>query len=363
MSDTRNYKCPACTGPLHFAGASGLLECDFCGSKYTVEQMEELAKKVSDDVQKNKEESDKKAENQESENQNINTDGYKTLTCSSCGAELFCDGTTVATSCPYCGNPTIIPSKFTKNRLPDLIIPFKVENNQAIEALKAFGKGRKLLPKSFRDKNHIEEIKGVYVPFWLFSGKSKFDAIFDCEDEESYTRGDERITITKYYKEIRSGEVTFRNVPVDASVKMDNAYMDSLEPYDYQDMKPYSSSYLPGFLAESYDDEEDTCKIRAEKRIKETAQEMAEEDISDHDDVSADKFDCDMVEKDVKYAFFPVWMLSTKWQDKNFLFAMNGQTGKIAGKLPVDKVKRFFFGLRLFIIFEIILNAIWYYFF
>ena len=41
----------------------------------------------------------------------------------------------------------------------------------------------------------------------------------------------------------------------------------------------------------------------------------------------------------VKYALFPVWMLNTKWKDKTFLFAMNGQTGKIVGDLPISKGK------------------------
>ena len=37
-----NYQCPACTGPLHFVGASGKLECDYCGSTYDVAEIEAL---------------------------------------------------------------------------------------------------------------------------------------------------------------------------------------------------------------------------------------------------------------------------------------------------------------------------------
>ena len=39
-----NYKCPACTGPLHFVGASGKLECDYCGSSYSVEEIEAIVR-------------------------------------------------------------------------------------------------------------------------------------------------------------------------------------------------------------------------------------------------------------------------------------------------------------------------------
>ena len=206
MSSITVYKCPACTGPVHFVGSSGLLECDYCGTKYEIEQMEALSNKVKDDVEKSE-----KADKTKKEDDGVVPEGYQALTCSACGAELFCDETTVATSCPYCGNPTIIPSKFTQSRLPDVIIPFKMDKQAAISTLKEFYKGKKLLPNTFKDENHIEEIKGVYVPFWLFSGKSKFDAVFECTDDETYTRGNERIIITKYYQETRSGEVTFRN--------------------------------------------------------------------------------------------------------------------------------------------------------
>ena len=37
-----NYQCPACTGPLHFDGKTGKLKCDYCGSTYSVEEVEKL---------------------------------------------------------------------------------------------------------------------------------------------------------------------------------------------------------------------------------------------------------------------------------------------------------------------------------
>lgn len=38
----------------------------------------------------------------------------------------------------------------------------------------------------------------------------------------------------------------------------------------------------------------------------------------------------------VHYALLPVWMLHTKWKGQDFLFAMNGQTGRLVGDLPTD---------------------------
>ena len=43
---TTNYQCPACTGPLHYDGASGKLVCDYCGSAYDVKDIEPATPKA-----------------------------------------------------------------------------------------------------------------------------------------------------------------------------------------------------------------------------------------------------------------------------------------------------------------------------
>ena len=64
----------------------------------------------------------------------------------------------------------------------------------------------------------------------------------------------------------------------------------------------------------------------------------------------------------VNYAFLPVWILNTKWNDKNYTFMMNGQTGKFVGDLLVDKAKflatfvSIFFGLSIIIMLIITLR-------
>ena len=58
---------------------------------------------------------------------------------------------------------------------PDYVIPFKIDKKAAKEALQRHYKGKKLLPKIFKKENHIDEIKGVYVPFWLFDADADAD--------------------------------------------------------------------------------------------------------------------------------------------------------------------------------------------
>ena len=68
----------------------------------------------------------------------------------------------------------------------------------------------------------------------------------------------------------------------------------------------------------------------------------------------------DLKKGDVKYALMPVWLLSTKWNDKNFLFAMNGQTGKLIGDLPVDKGRYWSWFFRIAVPIAAALAVIWY---
>ena len=101
-----NYQCPACTGPLHFDGASGKLVCDFCGSSYDTAEIEALyAQKeaAAETAAQNKEAPPPDSVWSENE-----TAGLRSYSCPSCGADLICDETTAATSCPCCGNPTVI---------------------------------------------------------------------------------------------------------------------------------------------------------------------------------------------------------------------------------------------------------------
>ena len=131
-----NYQCPACTGPLHFVGASGKLECDYCGSTYDVAEIEALyaEKEAKAAETQQKEEQKQAAKKQEADGDGWDTsdmsddwgddaDAMRAYSCPSCGAELICDETTAATSCPYCGNPTVVPGKFAGALKPEYVLP------------------------------------------------------------------------------------------------------------------------------------------------------------------------------------------------------------------------------------------------
>ena len=347
-----NYQCPACTGPLHFVGSSGKLECDYCGSKYDVAEIEALyaeKEQKAASAQKTAEEKQEKAR-ERAQDPAWDTSGLgsdwgedasrmKSYSCPSCGAELLCDETTAATSCPYCGNPSVVPGQFSGSLKPDFILPFRLSKDDAVKALKAHYKGKPFLPRTFTQENHVQEIKGVYVPFWMFDGEAEGSAQYEATRSRCYRSGEYEVTETDHFDVFREGSIAFSKVPVDASSKMPDDYMDSIEPFDYEDLKAFSTAYLPGFLADKYDVSAEESAERADTRCESTLVAALADTAEGYDLCTPVSQDVHLRRGKVHYALLPVWMLSTKWDGKNYLFAMNGQTGKLVGDLPTSAGK------------------------
>ena len=351
-----NYQCPSCTGPLHFVGASGKLECDYCGASYDVAEIEALyAEKEEKAAAAQQAEEKKTAEKKATEKQEASADGgdwdtsgfsddwgaeadgLRVYSCPSCGAELICDRSTAATACPYCGNPAIVPGQFSGALRPDYILPFRLSKDDAVQALRAHYKGKPFLPRSFTSANHIEQIQGVYVPFWLFDGGAEGAASYRASNTNVYETGDYEITETRHYHVVRAGSLAFEKIPVDASSKMPDDHMDSIEPFDYAQLRPFSTAYLPGYLADKYDVTIDDSRDRADTRCRETLAQALRDTVTGYGACVTEREDIALRRGKVHYALLPVWMLSTKWNGESFLFAMNGQTGKLVGDLPTDR--------------------------
>ncbi len=353
-----NYQCPACTGPLHYSAKSGKLACDYCDSSFDVAEIEALYARKEAEAAAAKHAADAKAEAAQaakaeaaeaaaasggwdtsdlSRDWGAEADGLRVYSCPSCGAELICDQSTAATACPYCGNPAIVPGQFSGALRPDYILPFRLSKDDAVQALRAHYKGKPFLPRSFTSANHIEQIQGVYVPFWLFDGGAEGAASYRASNTNVYETGDYEITETRHYHVVRAGSLAFEKIPVDASSKMPDDHMDSIEPFDYAQLRPFSTAYLPGYLADKYDVTIDDSRDRADTRCRETLAQALRDTVTGYGACVTEREDIALRRGKVHYALLPVWMLSTKWNGQDFLFAMNGQTGKLVGDLPTDR--------------------------
>jgi len=334
MAEITTYQCPSCTGPLKYSAESGKLECEYCGSVYTPEEIHKQFE-ARDAAAADKVEAEWGDEGGTPWS-DAEAAGLRIYSCPSCGAEVVCDENTAATSCVYCGNPTVVPSQLSGGLKPDLIIPFKHTKEDAVNALKKHYSGKLLLPSEFKKANHIEEVKGVYVPFWLFDCSATGHAKYTATRKRFYTQGKYDVTETSHFIVSRDGSLQFTKIPVDGSTKMPDAHMDAIEPYDYSELIPFSTSYLPGYFADKYDVDSKKSSERANSRVNNSVKDALMETVVGYTTVVPAGCSIDIRQGSVKYALLPVWLLSTKWNGKNYLFAMNGQTGKFIGDLPVS---------------------------
>ena len=266
-------------------------------------------------------------------------DDLRAFNCPSCGAQLLVDQVTAVTSCPYCGNNAVVPGQLSDVLKPDYVIPFKKSREDALAALKNYYGGKKFLPNSFTDGNHLEEVQGVYVPFWLYTGSGQGDVTFNGRNIRTWSDKDNIYTETDHYLVHRVGTMRFERVPVDGSTRMPDAHMDAIEPFDYSEMVPFSIGYLPGYITDRYDQDVRECDKRARSRVENTCVDAMRDTVGGYMEVDVARQSADVDWSNVAYALLPVWMLHTSWEGEDFLFAMNGQTGKLIGDLPIDKGK------------------------
>ena len=339
MSDT--LKCTVCGGDLKFTPELQLWKCEWCDKEHTEADLKGFTKEALDTLDKKVE---VKATREETEDGVVLT--YK---CSYCGAEVVATEEVAQTFCVYCQRPITIMSQVSGEFRPEVVLPFKLVKENALEQFKNFLKGKRFLPNAYRANQNIEKLTGVYIPFWMFDGTVHFDVSGEADIITSSRQGDYQVTKTDTYRFVRAGSLGLKDIPVDASSKTPDDIMDSIEPFDFNELKPFATPYLSGFLAERYDVSRDESFIRAKKRMEGSADNKVNASLTRYNRVRKGRDDKRTEGVKARYGLLPVWMLNSRFQEKDYLFAMNGQTGKMLGNLPIDKGKAAVFALIVFL--------------
>lgn len=144
-------------------------------------------------------------------------------------------------------------------------------------------------------------------------------------------------TETSHFMVHRGGSVGFEHVPVDGSSKMADDLMESIEPYNISDAVHFQTAYLAGYVADKYDVTAEESVDRANQRVKRSTEEVFAETVEGYTTVTPENTNVQFHGGKARYALYPVWLLNTTWNGNQYVFAMNGQTGKFVGDLPVDK--------------------------
>lgn len=341
MADIQEYKCPNCGGALAFDSTLQMLKCPYCDTELDVEAL----KAYDQDLESTSEQDKLEWESAGKVWQEGDTEGLRVYVCKSCGGQIIGDENTAATSCPYCGNPVVLMGQVAGDLKPDYIIPFKLDKEAAKKKLVEHYSSRPFVPKLFTSQNHIDEIKGIYVPYWLYDSTVEGTARYSATTVNTWSDMRNMYTETRYYSVVRQGTISFANIPEDASSKMPDEMMESLEPFDYSEAVDFQTAYMAGYLADRYDVSAEDNRTRADARIKVTTDSALASTVHGYMSVVPQACSVKSDKCVAKYAMLPVWLLNTSWNGQTYTFAMNGQTGKMVGDIPTDKKRiwgRFF---------------------
>ena len=346
MAKNMNYRCLHCGADLAWNPDAQTWKCEYCDSEFSLEELKAAGK---GEIQ---EESILQGQVTEEE---TTTDGTTAAngshlveyTCDYCGAKVITDETTAATFCAYCQSPIVVSSQLVGNFKPEKVIPFTKTKEAVMMEYRSFVK-KPLTPKLFYEKNHIEKLTGVYIPFFLYDTTGSGEREVHGTRVKVWQDRKNRYTKTDTYRCELEGSVDFKDVPVDASSKTDDAAMDSIEPFDFTKLADFSPAYLAGFMAERYDVGESETKDRMERRVTHSLKEKLLSKAPVYDSRSIIRENLHLNTKERRYVLLPVWILNTRYHGEDYLFAMNGQTGKFVGNLPIDKKKLLLYGLGTF---------------
>lgn len=325
-----DHKCPGCGAVLKFNPKGQNWVCEYCDSSF-----------VLDELNKHKGKNDYVSKGEKP------SDAYN---CKNCGAVLVADSHTSATHCVYCGNVALIKEKLTGKFAPKKVLPFHITREDVINTFLKLQKGKILMPRLFNIKENIEKITGVYVPFWLYDVNVSGKVTLSGNRVTTSRTGDYLFTKTDIYNLYRNANLDYSNITLDASSRFDDDYMHSIEPFNYDDLKDYNHSYLSGFLAEIYDKSAEERYRDAESLVKTTSESIIKSKELGYSSVSIKDNNLIIKKNSESYCLLPVWMVNVKYNGKQYLFAVNGQTGKIIGNIPIDKKRLFVVSVLVFLI-------------
>lgn len=318
------YKCPNCGGGLIFDPEKQDFICEYCDSVFKEQDFFNADEKLNI----------KTAEQEE----NAEFENVLLYVCPSCGAEIVTDETTAAATCYYCSNPVVLSGKLSGELKPDYIIPFKIDKEEAINKFKELCGKKKFLPKDFISESRLEEIKGVYFPYWYIDGESNGKINATSKQVRTWMVGDMRHTETTVRGHFRQGNLSIRNMPEAALKSKDKDILKYVCPFNGADFVPFSMSYLSGFFAEKRDVEKSEIESSVTEKIKAFSSDRLLQSI-EYANASIKDSSIRVGELKWSYNLLPVWVLSYKHKDKNYIYALNGQTGKVYGELPVSNKK------------------------
>lgn len=360
------HKCPNCGGALTFDPSDQKFHCPFCLSTFTEEEVtafeqQQKSARLSEDTPtdssetiSSESENPAKTENKASaslaaEKSTVEEkDDDKAATmdlfyCPSCGAEIVTDATTAATYCYYCHNPVVLSGRLSGEFLPDKVLPFRIEKEEATEKFLAWAQKKWFVPKAFFNQDQVEKLTGVYFPYWAVDAEGIGELSGTGTSLRIWRVGDLEYTETKQFAVRRKGKLTFKELVKNAlSKNIQQKMVEGVQPFDLDQAVAFRSQYLAGFQAEKRDIEYQAIKSTVQEELKDYGENLISHSVNGYTSFNRTQRDIQITKETNHYLLLPVWLVTYRGDDKDkptFYYAMNGQTGKVSGVLPVSYKK------------------------
>ena len=317
--------CKNCSHALIYDPGKKMMLCTSCGSTFKAEEVESEAKKYRED-ERVRSRGEVYGENDEEVVEEF-LENY-IYTCSECGGEIVIHGSEASTKCVFCGNANVVFSRVSKEKMPDLIIPFSVTKEQALNAIREKIAHSLFVPTEIKNFQP-EDVRGIYLPYWVV--ETEFEG--SCLISSKVSSGKSSETIYTG----RRGNFSMKNFPVDGCAILSNESSARLEPFNPSGMIPFDEDYLLGFYSNASDITYDEMWKVAEDRAKEIFTEAALSGVRGSSPKIEAESHTAAVLNNYKYAMFPVWFVTFTYEGKHNTILVNGQTGKVVCGLPWRK--------------------------
>lgn len=326
------YRCESCDGIMEYDIDSKMLKCPNCGN--TVAIINETASIIEHPLT-----IDAKRTLQPSVKHS------STMECTGCGATLEIAKDDTTSECPYCGSTYVLSQKQLDAIIPDGIIPFAIDQNNAKELFRNWVSKRWLAPHKLKTMYQQGEMKRLYLPYWTFDAESdaSYTAMGGRHRTERYRDKDGNTrtkSVTDWYH--TSGHIhhNFDDVLVKAVSNERSIFLEKIEPYDLGRIVSYAPQYLQGCVSQCYDVNLSSAHQSAREIMASALHSDAGNDVRRrYDTVKNIHIQPVYRNETYKHIFVPVYATSYHYEHKLYQVAINGQTGNVHGDYPKSPIK------------------------
>ena len=320
-------KCKNCGGNLVFNPANQQLSCKNCKCDYKISTNKDT---IYHNLTQTADESDEYRQYIE---QN------KRFKCPNCGANVVLNKYEISQICPYCSTSLVI-TKQTKNGLyPDAIIPFQFNKEEAQRRFSESIKKRFFAPRKFKKSILTNNITGIYFPSFGFNASTKSEYEGRLYNEETVTDSDGHShTERDYFFVSGKWNCDYKNIMVECSSKITQKDLHGFLPYNYEEKKSFSNSYILGYSVEQYDMQVKDCAITYNQILKDSIRRDILRKYS-YDGVSYLNVKTEKIDEKYQYFILPVYKFEYDYKNKKYITYMNGQIGKVDGNTPISGLK------------------------